>query len=200
MSTDHDQLVAEALAGTDGALNALLVLISEKLRAELKHRRLQGMSPSRSAADFVQDTLIRVHEHFAGFPGTTFNELTRWSWRILYRRHQETRRNRRVRSSEQMAWKIWSAVSLKKSLPGQERPRKSDEDELERQEGAERVFRLFQSSLKPHERNVIQLRLLEGLPYETIAASVNRSSEAVRKEYHRAIDRLRILFDSNGRL
>ena len=162
--------------------------------------RLRNKSPSRSNVDFVQDSLLRVRGHFQTFQGDTFEQLTRWTWQILHQRHRETRRNRHTRYSDTMKRNIWAAVLAAKNLSDQPRLDKPVEEEFVRREEIERVYAAFEQRLTPDERYIIELRLVDDLPYETIAAGVNRSSDAVRKAYKRAIDRLREVVESDGQL
>lgn len=46
-------------------------------------------------------------------------------------------------------------------------------------------------SLKEADREIIQMRLVEGLAYRTIADRIGQSQETARGRYHRAIKRLR---------
>jgi RNA polymerase sigma factor (sigma-70 family) len=197
-TSSPDRLVAEARAGSTAALNALLVLLDERIQADLKDVRLRDKSPSRSNVDFLQDSLLRVRGHFHTFRGDTFEQLAHWTWKIFYRRHYETRRNRRTRYSDAMKRNIWAAVRAAKNLSDPQRLDKRVEEEFVRREEVDRVYAAFEQRLTPDERYIIELRLVDDLPYETIAAAVNRSSEAVRKAYKRAIDRLREVVESDG--
>ena len=195
--SNADELIAAARAGDAAAFHDLLVLLSRYLEEGMKHRRLQGMSPSRSAADFVQETVVRVHEHFANFRGESLEELTRWSWRILYRRHQETRRNRRNRTSERMVRRIWSALAANPGVQNQVRLA-TPLDALEEWEQAKLAYALFKDRLRPDDRNIIQLHLLDDMSYETIAAKVDKNVDTVRRAYGRALERFRKLFEQHG--
>src|SRR3954447_26658669 len=77
------ELLAKARAGDTTSLGSLL----EQYRSYLTllartqiGRRLQGKA---DAADLVQETFLQVHQHIAGFRGTSQTEFLVWLRRIL---------------------------------------------------------------------------------------------------------------------
>lgn len=191
-----DRLILAAKSGVDAALDRLIELLASQLWAELGQRRLRGMSPSRSMSDLIQETLIRAREQFEKFDRTTFTEFKYWARGILYLRHKHLMRQHRSRFDERTRRKIWLAVAFRKNLPSAERPELAIEDKLEGREEAARAFAAFQR-LKPHEQFIINLRVVEGLPFAQIAALVNSTEGAVTKACGRALKRLRGLFESH---
>jgi len=193
---DPDRLILAAKSGAEEALDRLIELLAGQLWDELGQRRLRGMSPSRSMSDLIQETLIRAREQFGRFDRETFAEFKYWARGILYLRHKHLMRQHRSRVDERTKRKIWLAAALRKNLPSAERPQLSNEDQLERQEEATRAFAAFQR-LKPHEQFVINLRVVEGLPFGQIALLVNSTEGAVTKACSRSLKRLRGLFESH---
>lgn len=192
LHADIPRLLDAARDGSVDAQNQLLVLLSDYLNGKLENRQLRGRSPSRSNCDFVQDTLLRVQHGLKSFSGECWEDLTLWTWRILYRRHQETRRNRRTRTNDQMLAHIWRAYCAKRGISFNGSLSQAPETQLAVQEEVARAVTLFRSVLKPHEQNIIELHLMRGFRFKEIAALVNKSTDCVRKAYQRAIRKLRV--------
>ncbi len=76
--------------------------------------------------------------------------------KIFYRRHYETRRNRRTRYSDAMKRNIWAAVLAAKNLSDQPRLDKPVEEEFVRREEVERVYIAFERRLTRDERYIIE--------------------------------------------
>jgi RNA polymerase sigma factor (sigma-70 family) len=147
-------------------------------------------------SDLIQETVIRAREQFDKFDRETFTEFKYWARGILYMRHKHLMRQHRSRFDERTRRKIWLAVAFRKNLPNVERPELALEDKLEQREEAARAFAAFQR-LKPHEQFIVNLRVVEGLPFAQIAALVNSTEGAVTKACGRALKRLRGLFESH---
>jgi len=114
----------------------------------------------------------------------------------LHRRRQEWIRNYRARNTAQKKEKIWLAIRARVASD----PRRGGgDDPAERREQTRHAYAAFER-LKPNERFIINLRLLEGLRYKQISAMTGWSDEAARKAYDRAIARLKKLFRTNGKL
>lgn len=196
-AADPDRLILEARAGSVAALDALLVLLDKQLQEGVKERRFRGKSPSRTGRDFVQDTLLKVREQFRDFQSATFEELKNWAWAILHNRHRETKRNRASADRDEMKKRIWQAVTrksplLQEALTGNVVARvAATNDELAR------VYAAFER-LKPHERNIIQVHLLDGVPLKEIAAELKEEVGTVRRRFQRALVSLRKLLRSDG--
>src|SRR5262249_8472883 len=80
---DPEQLLSRARSGDGVALGSLLELYRGYLAllARLQiGRRLQGKA---DPSDLVQETFLRVHQHFAQFRGASEGELMRWLRQIL---------------------------------------------------------------------------------------------------------------------
>jgi len=185
--TALDALVAEARSGSAQAMGQLLEQLSEHLWAELgSRRRYRKTSPSHGSSDLVQDTLIRVREHFSRFDSESFADFKRWARTLLYRRRQEWTRNHQARNTERHKRMIWNELRTRSEKNG------SGENILpvEEREEHEKAYFLFQA-LKPHEQFVINLRLLNSLSYKEISAMTGSTEDAARMAYDRAVARLR---------
>jgi DNA-directed RNA polymerase specialized sigma24 family protein len=70
-------------------------------------------------------------------------------------------------------------------------------DALVVQEDGDRAYRAY-VRLLTHDQVIISLRLFEGLTFPEIGQRLRRSSEAARKAFDRAIQKLTDLYLSNG--
>lgn len=190
-------LLRQAKAGQTSALGSLLqwyvkyltILASTQLDGRLRRR----VSPS----DVVQETLLAAHRDFRGFRGASQGELLAWLRQILIHslhrtiaRHVKTKKRdiRRDISIDQASNRLEeSACTLAKRLPA---AGDSPSAAMQRREGAiEFANRL--SDLSDSYREVIVLRILQGLSFEEIAERMNRSGGAVRMLWLRALDSLK---------
>ncbi len=191
---DLDGLIAEARLGSTAALDQLIERLAEQLWAELGSRsKPRGLGPSHGLSDLIQDTLVRVRQKFSKFERDTFADFKLWASAVLRHRQQEWIRNYRARNSDEKKEKIWLAIRGHASSDRHS----NRQDAAQHREETKRADSAF-ASLKPNERFIINLRLLEGLRYKQISEMTGWSEDAARKAYDRAIRRLRKLFQSNA--
>lgn len=188
-----NQWLLQARAGSQDALDRLIEVISDQLWREIGVRRnRRGMGPSQGLSDLVQDTLVRVREGFFRFREGNFPEFKQWARTILFRRWQELARNHQTRTSDEQKQRIWMAL-VERGLMR----RTDDSNGFEEEEEQEKAARLM-GSLRPHEQNIIQLRLIHGLKFGEIAKCSGWTEDAARMAFTRAIERLRELYEANG--
>lgn len=163
----------------------LLLVANQELEAGLRGK----MGPS----DLVQDTFLQAQAHLASFRGTSEAEVLAWLKQIL--RHQliDVRRRYRRARKRQLAREV--------PLPGGggESGRQVGADLVAdlKSPGAEAIAREQAEALRqallplPDDyQEVIRLRNLERLSFAEIGQHMQRSAEAVRKLWARAIERL----------
>ncbi|WZU48011.1 sigma-70 family RNA polymerase sigma factor [Stieleria varia] len=173
--------------------NYLTVLASTQLDRRLRRR----LNPS----DIVQEAMMAAHRDFGDFRGQSQGELLCWLRSILihtlhrsFAKHikvekRDVRReisldhvtNRLEESASNFA-AILPAVGPSPSAPMQAR---------------ERCVELANqlSQLKPSYREVITLRVLQGLSFEEIATRMDRNCGAVRMLWLRALEAFRTIGD-----
>ncbi len=100
------------------AMDVLLSALAEDLWAEFHGRRFRRLSPSRSASDLIQDTLIRAGEKFSGFNKDTYSEFRQWARSILYNLVLQCGRDHHTHTSERMLWKVWRTCRYAEDCPG----------------------------------------------------------------------------------
>jgi RNA polymerase sigma-70 factor (ECF subfamily) len=175
---------AEALGQALEACRGYLLLIArQELDAELQAKG--------GASDLVQDTFLKAHRHFGRFHGTTEEELLAWlrrlllnnlaDFRRLYRATDKRRATREVAleaggSSAERGGNLAAAVpSPSKAVMGEERAA---------------ALQQVIDTLPEDYRCVLQLRHQEDQSFEEIGRRMNRSANAARKLWARAVERL----------
>jgi RNA polymerase sigma-70 factor (ECF subfamily) len=193
-SSSPEELLALARSGEGFSLGQLLELYRNylSLLARLQiGRRLQGKV---DAADLVQDTFLEAHKNWKLFRGTTEAEFLTWLRRILAGRTADTMRRylgsqcRDVRLERELAAELdQSSHDLDGGLLAkQDSPSKQV---ARREEGV--LLAQILARLPEDYREVLILRHLEGLSFPEVAQRMERTLDAVKKLWTRALERLR---------
>lgn len=194
--TAEDGLLAAAKAGDASAFWRLTEGYRPYLRGVVARLVGAQFSAKVDASDIVQQGLLTAFEQFGQFRGTDTKQWQHWilalvrnqARKIVRYWHQEMRDVRRERpiaagSSGQQGRMDGPSVPLAAdgSSPSQQAARR------------ERAARLMAAihKLPQDYQEVLYLRNFDDLPYAEIAARMNRSEEAVRKLWERAVRRLR---------
>lgn len=201
-SADFMQQLLAARAGSPEALAwllencrpYLLLIANEELDADLR--------PKLGASDLVQQSYLEAHRDFAGFCGVTHEDLLAWLRRILHHNLADVRRRYREAERRQLGREQslgqGSGSTLLRDLISNATP------PLERVVSREQAAELEQAlkRLSPEHQRVLALRYEEGCSFADIGAAMDRSEEAVKKLWMRAVRRLRDemrgLHESNG--
>jgi RNA polymerase sigma-70 factor (ECF subfamily) len=188
----HD-LLQKAANGNQAAVEQLLDLHRERLRAmialRLDHRLVTRVDPS----DVVQETLAEAFRKLAEYlhsrPVPFYVWLRQIAWdkiHQLYRQHVLAQRRTVAREKRlQMVLPEHSTMQLANRLVS---PGSSPSSNLARRELKARVTTAL-SRLSSHDREVLILRYLEQLSTEETAAVLGMSVEAVRSRQRRALER-----------
>jgi RNA polymerase sigma-70 factor (ECF subfamily) len=190
-SVQESILFRQARQGARPALGQLLESCRDDLtaiaRADL-HRDLQA---KYDAADLVQDTFMEAQRDFDRFRGECFPELRAWLRRILRNNILNLRRRygptgKRSTDREEP---LHPAVPTQELTPSRIVMAQEQTDALRRA-----MERLPDSYLR-----VIVLRQREQMTFEQIGVALNRSAEAARKLWVRAVELLQAeLADPKG--
>ena len=181
-----------AREGRADALGTLLGAYRNYLRvlaATCLHRDVRGKA---DASDVVQEALLRAHNGFHEFRGTTEQEWIAWVRRILvntlaelHRRFSLKRRKvGRERSIETAMDR--SSLMLRNLVraPGPSPSQRAQQREL----GV--VLADALAELDPDDREVVILRSLQELDWGEIAERMERSKGAVRMQWARALQQM----------
>lgn len=199
--TPVEQLLAAAKDGGTERLGELLqlyrnyltVLATTQLDPKLRRR----MAPS----DLVQETMLAAYRDFGKFRGSSEREFLVWLRQILiYCLHhaievhlKAKKRDLRCEISiEQVSASLDRSVAnfanaLADPGPSPSAPARH----------RERCVALANqlAKLEPHHRDVIVLRNLQGLPFDEVAARMNRKPGTVRMLWLRAIDKFKQVYE-----
>lgn len=185
------RLLEAARAGSREALGQLL----EACRGYLLFVAHQELAPNvrgkEAPSDLVQHSFLEAQRDFAHFQGNTEAELLGWMRRILLNNVANCTRRYRGTSKRSLAREV---------ILGEENSASKGVDRLpaegpspSRQAVAKEEAVLLARALEqlPDDyRQVLLLRYQEEKSFEDIARVMNRSANAVRKLWLRAIDRL----------
>jgi len=155
-------------------------------------RRLPARLQAKvGASDVAQEALTQAHANFDRFTGETESELLAWLARILEYRVLTVER----KFLKTVARDVGREVSL--DLPGDSSAGPFDlvrdtPGPSSRADAQEEHARLSEAMarLRPDDRQIIELRNLELLSFAEIGRRTERSADAVRKHWARAVERL----------
>src|SRR5947209_15812303 len=181
----------EARAGSGAALGQALEAYRGYLLIIAERELDQDLRAKGGASDLVQETFADAHGDFARFHGTSAGEWQAWLRALLLNRVANfTRRYRHTQKR---------GVNRELGLARTNTPSGADVDLAgsvatpSRQVMAREQMEAIQQALEslPEDyRQVVTLRYQEQKSFEEIGALMERSSEAVRKLWWRALERL----------
>jgi RNA polymerase sigma-70 factor (ECF subfamily) len=186
---DVAQWLPAAQAGSREALGQVLEACRGYLLLIAREELEPALQAKGGASDLVQQTFHEAQRDLARFHGRTPEALLAWMRRLLLNNLANFRRDyhrdkRRVSREVPLSG---SDSSARGDLPART---PSPSVALMRDEQAEALERALQR-LPEDYRRVIHLRYREEQPFDAIAGLMQRSPNAVRKLWARAIDSLR---------
>jgi RNA polymerase sigma-70 factor (ECF subfamily) len=187
---DAAQRLAAAQAGSSEALGQVLEACRGYLLLIAQQELDPALQAKGGASDLVQQTFLEAQRDFAQFQGTTHEALMAWTRRLLLNNlanfRRDYQRDKRRATREVALPGGDSSCRPEGGLPaGTPTPSVEAMRDEQRQALDRAVERLPEDY-----RRVIQLRYREERSFEDIAAAMQRSPNAVRKLWARAIERL----------
>jgi RNA polymerase sigma-70 factor (ECF subfamily) len=171
--------------------NYLLAIANRELHADLQAKG--------GASDIVQDTFLEAQKDFAKFTGSSPDELRAWLRALL--QHRMANFVRHYRQTQKRGLERELPLDAGDSAASPARAVAADgptpSQEVVAREQAEAVERILQR-LPEDYRTVIRLRYQEDLAFEEIGRRMQRTAEAARKLWWRAIERLQDEMDSRS--
>jgi RNA polymerase sigma-70 factor (ECF subfamily) len=167
------QFLAEARTGDRVGMGRLAELVWERL-----YPFVFRMTLDRDATeDVIQETLLTMLRRLDSLRDC--QRFWPWIYRIAWNRVQDRLRDRRLQSLHEAA--------LLRRAHGEGRL-SADHDPLDAQVRAETLERVSAAvaRLNHRQRDILQLRCYEDLPYTEIAARTRTSPDKVRVRFHRA--------------
>lgn len=200
MPSQPAELDQQLLAARDGSAEALGDVL-QACRAYLlgiADRELDGpLRAKGGASDLVQETFLEAQRDFMRFRGTTEGELLAWLRRMLLNNLANFARHYRGTDKRQIHREVFidphASASTSTPLPAPDTPTPSAEVVADEQSQA---LTQALSRMPDDYRQILTLRYLDGLSFEDIAAKMERTNNAVRKLWARAVLKLQDEFDS----
>jgi RNA polymerase sigma-70 factor, ECF subfamily len=195
-TTDTQHLLERVAAGDRGARDQLLQRHRRRLGRMVAVRFDPRLAARVDPSDVVQESLaeaaVNLDRYLRERPLPFYPWLRQIAQRRLidlHRRHVQARRRSVTREAgpaglpDHSAWALADRLFARTSSPSAG---------LRRQERRDRV-RAALAALPEQDREVLVLRILEGLPTREAAAVLGLSEVAVRSRQVRALDRLKVL-------
>src|SRR5262245_56792295 len=180
--------LATARTGSADALGRVLELYRRYL-LDIANSELDTLLQAKAgASDLVQETFLEAQRIFDRFGGGTGTDLRAWLRAILLNKVSTFTRHYRDTAKRQLG----KEVGLDAGSDLQVHPPASGDTPsvlVNRAEQAARVTAALEK-LPEHYRQIIVWRQLEGLAFEDLAKRLDRSVDAVRKLWWRAIQQL----------
>lgn len=193
MTSDVTNLIFQARSNECEALDSLLAIFRNYLRVTAQVWLPDGLPGKIDASDLVQETMLKAHQRFGQFKGTTEAELTIWLRRILSHCLVDTLRYYRAGGRDISREQLFAT------------PRDGSGDAFanliaasgtspsavaERREAAVLLADAL-SQMPAHYRQVILLRNLKDKPWKDVATDMRREIGTVRALWIRALNDLR---------
>jgi RNA polymerase sigma-70 factor (ECF subfamily) len=195
---ETDKLLAAARAGSAEALGKALETCRRYLLLVAERRLDPKLRAKGGASDLVQETFLEAQRDFDAFRGTSEAELLAWLSRLLLnnvgnfaRRYRGTDKRDVGREVVLQADGSSSAVAPDPAAdtPSPSRQAMDNEQAAALQQALAR--------LPDDQRQAIVMRYQEGLSFEEIGRRLNRSPDAARKLWTRAMERLRLEWEGS---
>lgn len=198
-SVSLSEWIAQARAGSDDALGECLQACRAYLLLIAREEFSADLMAKAGASDIVQDTFLEAQRDFSQFHGESEEEFLGWLRTILLhnmanlrRRYRDTAKRRVSRELSidgQRALQSWQdALPARVQSPSSHAIRDEQETAID-----EALLRL------PDEyRLVICLRNRDGWSFDEIGASLDKTANAARKLWSRAIERLQRELDDSS--
>jgi RNA polymerase sigma-70 factor (ECF subfamily) len=189
-SSGLPQQIDAARQGSRDALGDLLENYRNYLLLVANHELDSTLQAKGGASDLVQETFLKAQRAFAQFEGKSEAELLAWLRTILMNNlanlnrdfHTDKRQLLRERSLDEHSGTPSTRVELRAGIETPSELVIAQEDSQLLQQALRR--------LPDDYRQVIELRHQDGLSFADVGRRMNRSAEAVRKLWCRAIERL----------
>ncbi len=191
-SDGNDQLrtwIWKAKAGDHEALGELIDVCHDYLLPVARQFIPLSLKSKYDPADLIQEAALDAHQSIAEFRGDTIQEFHGWLRRILINKSGGIRRRFEGTEKRDIDREL---VVFSEELEGLARivHRPTPSEMAIDVEQRAQLLRCI-DRLPVHLKQAIQLRHREGLTFAEIGEQTNRSADAARKLWERAVDKLR---------
>ena len=190
-SGDAARWLAAAHAGSRDALGQALETFRAYLLLVADRELDPDLRAKGGASDLVQDTFLEAQRDFAQFHGNSADELRAWLRRLLLNNVANFTRQYRARAKREVGREVplEGGGSSHERGAGLAADIVSPSGQALAHEQAEALARAVQR-LPPDYRQVLALRHEEQLGFEEIGQRMQRSANAARMLWLRAVERL----------
>jgi RNA polymerase sigma-70 factor (ECF subfamily) len=191
--------LAAARAGSAEALGRLFEHFRPYLLAIAAAELDADLAAKVAPSDLVQETFLEGQRDFAAFRGEQPEELRAWIRQVLVHNLENSRRHYRRTLARSVDREVPLPSLGPQALPGEHLPG-DDSSPSARAGRSEDRIRVHQAlaRLPEHYRTVILWHHKEGLTFAAIGARLNRSADAVRSLWWRALQHLKDLLESSA--
>ncbi|MFM7057831.1 MAG: sigma-70 family RNA polymerase sigma factor [Planctomycetota bacterium] len=190
----REKLLGEARCGSMSAFGQLLEIYRPYLQMVAEAELSSEIRPKVSASDLVQDSFLEAQVDFPDFRGTTDAEFRGWLRQVLIHNLKNAARFWQE-TEKRNVWREERDLPLAEQTAGSEKG--PTVLAMQREESVRLQAGLL--SLPEHFQQVIFLRGYERLPFEEIGLRMQRTADAARKLWVRAVEQLQqVLAESGG--
>jgi RNA polymerase sigma-70 factor (ECF subfamily) len=189
--------LAAARAGSAEALGRLFEQFRPYLLAIAAAELDADLAAKVGPSDLVQETFLESHRDFAAFRGEQPDELRSWIRQVLLHNLQNSRRRYQKTLARRVGREVPLPVLGPRALPGEHLSADDSTPSAHfgRSEDRNRVQQAI-ARLPEHYRAVIVWHHKEGLTFAAIGARLNRSPDAARLLWWRALQHLKNLLET----
>jgi RNA polymerase sigma-70 factor (ECF subfamily) len=185
-----EEWLAAARGGAPETLGQLLEACRQYLLLVANQHLAPDLQGKFGASDVVQETFLEAQRDFGGFQGRTEEELLAWLRHILLNNLANLTRGYRDTQKRQVAREVpIGQAEVGELQAALARETESPSVVALAREQAEALDRALEH-LPEHYRHVLLLRYQARLSFEEIGQKLERSAEAARKLWARAVEEL----------
>jgi RNA polymerase sigma-70 factor (ECF subfamily) len=184
---ERSQRLNDARSGTAAQVWVLVLAYRDYLLRLSADRLSPALRAKAGPSDLVSDTLVEAYQSFAAFRGRTEGEFVAWLRRLLV--HNLANFERRYVGTAMRQVGRETRLSARPDAAAVADPGRSPSALVVAGEQAARV-RAGLDQLAPDHRAVIVWHNMDGLPFDEIGRRMNRTTDAARHLWARAIDQL----------
>jgi RNA polymerase sigma-70 factor (ECF subfamily) len=180
--------IDQAKHGSQAALGKLLDACRLYMLELARERVAAPLAAKFSASDLVQETSLDAHRDFANFRGQRLEELLAWLRQIMLYNAANARRRYQVNGKRDAFREIPlnGSPAVAEALADEAPSPRSQLAGVEETQMVEQAL----GRLSDDHRQVIVLRSREHLSFVEIGRHMDRSADAARKLWFRAVERL----------
>lgn len=182
------RLLAEARDGDDGAVGELLNQYRDYLLLIANQQMDRKVRGKVGGSDIVQESMLAAQQGFAQFQGESPEQLMAWLKKILINDVYATGRRYRQTAKREVGREVQISTDSTQGLPLVDPNNTPKTDALVQEQS--RQLREAMQGLPDEYRSVLELRNWDQLSFAEIGRRMDRSENAARKLWTRAVMQL----------